>query len=93
MPHTRIVWESALSVQHHITIQEMSAVRLPSCIENCQIFYLGLRKHFQYVATHSDSITKLRRIFETSNTQDGTLYQKNTKSKEKRKRSSDFVAT
>ena len=45
-PHTWIVWVYTQDVYSHITIQEMSAVRLPSCLENCQIFYLGLRKHF-----------------------------------------------
>ena len=48
-PHTWIVWVYTQSVHSHITIQEMSAVRLSSCFENCQIFYLGLRKHFLYV--------------------------------------------
>ena len=38
MPHTWIVWVDAQSVHNHIAIQEMSAVRYPLVIENCQIF-------------------------------------------------------
>ena len=72
-PHTWIVWVYAQSVHSHITIQEMSAVRLPSCFENCQIFYLGLRKHFLYVCLIAQyepfSTTKLEIISETNNTQ------------------------
>ena len=33
----------------HIAIQEMSAVHYPFAFENYHIFYLGQRKHFQYV--------------------------------------------
>ena len=38
MPHTWIVWVDAQRVHSHIAIQEMSAVRYPLVIENCQIF-------------------------------------------------------
>ena len=31
----------------------MSAIRLPSCVENCQIFYLGHRKHFRNMSAIS----------------------------------------
>ena len=53
-------------VHSHISIQGMSVVRLSSCCENCQIFYLGLRKHFQYVCYPSDNATKLKIIFQTN---------------------------
>ena len=51
MPHTWIVWVYAQIVHSHIAIQEMSAVRSSLGLENFHIFYLGLRKHFQYVTT------------------------------------------
>ena len=64
-PHTRIVWVYTQDVYSHITIQEMNAVRLPSCFENCQIFYLGLRKHFLYVCNPTDCVTKLKTYSKT----------------------------
>ena len=64
MPHTWIVWGVyTKSVHSHIAIQEMSAVRMPSCIENFHIFLERPRKHFQYVCYLSNSITKLKIIF------------------------------
>ncbi len=39
MPHTWIVWDIyAQNVHSHITTQEMSAIRMPSCNENFHIF-------------------------------------------------------
>ena len=38
MPHTWIVWVDAQSVHSHIAIQEMSAVRSSSSLENFHIF-------------------------------------------------------
>jgi len=53
-PHTWIVWVYTQSVHSRITIQEMSAVRLPPCTENFHIFFEGLRKHFLYVYCQAD---------------------------------------
>ena len=38
MPHTWIVWVDAQRVHSHIAIQEMSAVRSSSSLENFHIF-------------------------------------------------------
>ena len=54
MPHTWIVWVYAQIVHSHIATQEMSAIRSPLGLENFHIFYLGLRKHFQYVTILSE---------------------------------------
>ena len=51
-----------------ITIQEMSVIRFSFSSENFHISIIGYRKHFQYVAIHLNSITKLKRISETNNT-------------------------
>ena len=79
-PHTRIVWVYTQDVYSHITIQEMNAVRLPSCFENCQIFYLGLRKHFLYVCRQADfqpfGIANLETFSQTNNTQRGYCTEK-----------------
>ena len=64
MPHTWIVWGVyTKSVHSHIAIQEMRAVRMPSCIENFHIFLEGLRKHFRYVYYLFGYKHKIRKIF------------------------------
>ena len=67
-PHLDSMGYMHREVHSHIAIQEMSAVRLSYRFENFHIFYSGLRKHFQYVCYLSDSITKLRYIFQIYNT-------------------------
>ena len=77
MPHTWIVWGVRTEVHSRIAIQEMSAVRMPSCIENFHIFLEGLRKHFLYVCRQADfqpfSIANLENFSQLNNTY-GTLY-------------------
>jgi hypothetical protein len=69
MPHTCNVWDIEREyINVLIHIQEMSAVRWSSCIENFHIFLEGLRKHFLYVCYLSNSITKLRKFYKTNNT-------------------------
>ena len=63
-PHTWIVWVGAKSMHRHMTIQEMSAVRSPSCTENFHIFFEGLRKHFLYVCNPTDCVTKIETFSE-----------------------------
>jgi hypothetical protein len=79
-PHTWIVWVYAQSVHSHITIQEMSAVRLPSCTENFHIFFEGLRKHFLYMSAIRHkmpfSIANLKNYSQTHNTQRGYCTEK-----------------
>ena len=79
-PHTWIVWVGAKSMHRHITIQEMSAVRSPSCTENFHIFFEGLRKHFLYVCRQTDfqpfSIANLETFSQTNNTQRGYCTEK-----------------
>ena len=62
--------------QRPIHIQEMSAVRWSSCIENFHIFLEGLRKHFLYVCLvmkASLSNTKLKTFLQNSNSNQNFL--------------------
>ena len=62
MPHTWIVWVYAQYVHSHIATQEMSAVRMPSCIENFHIFLEGLRKHFLIICLPWVQLPRHRKI-------------------------------